>query len=111
MQVPPWALDSMDAKNFKQNKCISSSSSSNNNNNHNDNSKNTNNKSIGNIVIPYIQSLGKSFKNICGMYFIQTYFKGNRTLKDILVSTKGKDPMEQEVGLSIGKVPEVGLQW
>ena len=37
-----------------------------------------------------MQGLGESFRSICSNYGIQTYFKSNRTLKDILVSPKVK---------------------
>ena len=45
------------------------------------------------IVIPYTQGLHKSIKKICGRYGIQTHFKGNSTIKKLLVSHKNKDPM------------------
>ena len=54
---------------------------------------------MGDIVIVYMQGLGESFKNSCGKYDIQTYFKGNRTLKNCLVSPKDKDPSEQKSGI------------
>ena len=47
----------------------------------------------GHIVIPYTQGLCESIKKICGRYGIQTHFKGGRTIKNLLVSPKGKDPM------------------
>ena len=40
------------------------------------------------IVIPYMQGLGESIKNICKRYGIQTHFKENRTIKNILVKPK-----------------------
>ena len=75
----------MEAKNNKQNNATNSRSS---NNNHKNNNKNINNKFIGHIVIPYMQSLGENFKNICSKFGIQTYFKGNKMLKNIFVSSK-----------------------
>ena len=48
--------------------------------------------SMGHIVIPYIQGLGESIKCTCFKYGIRTHFKGNRTLKQILVKPKDKDP-------------------
>ena len=54
------------------------------------NTKNSNNKCIGHIVIPYMQGIGGSFKNICGKYWIQIYFMDNSTIKNIQVS-----PMEK----------------
>ena len=50
-------------------------------------------KNKGHIVIPYTQGLCESIKKICGRYGIQTHFKGDRTIKNLLVSPKGKDPM------------------
>ena len=35
----------------------------------------------------------KVIKKICGRYGIQTHFKGGRTIKNLLVSPKDKDPM------------------
>ena len=55
-------------------------------------------KIIGHIVIPYTQGLCKSIKKICSKYGIQTHFRGNRTIKNILVSPKDKDPMEKKGG-------------
>ena len=43
---------------------------------------------IGHIVIPYIQGLGKSIKNVCAKNGIQTHFKGNKTLRQVLVKPK-----------------------
>ena len=52
----------------------------------------------GNIVIPYTQGLCESIKKICGRYGIQTHFKGGRTIKNLLVSPKDKDPMVNQSG-------------
>ena len=76
MQVPTWALERMESKNFKQNNTSNNSSANTNN------SKNISNKSIGYIVIPDMPGLGKSFKNIYGKYGIQKYFNGSRMLKE-----------------------------
>ena len=51
------------------------------------------------MVIPYVQGLGDSIKQICARYGIKTYFKGNRTLKQLLVQPKEKDPKEKESGV------------
>ena len=47
------------------------------------------------MVIPYVQGLGESFKHIYARYGIKVYFKGNRTLKQLLVQPKDKDPKEK----------------
>ena len=55
-------------------------------------------KSKGHIVIPYTQGLCESIKRICGRYGIQTHFKGGKTIKNLLVSPKDKDPMVNQSG-------------
>ena len=55
----------------------------------------TTNKPIrrSHIVIPYVPGMCESIKNIGKKYGVAVYFKGNRTLKNILVSPKDKDEM------------------
>ena len=53
----------------------------------------------GFMVTPYVQGLGGSIKHTCSKYGIQTHFKGNRPLKQILVKPKDKDPKEKKSGL------------
>ena len=55
-------------------------------------------KHKGHIVIPYTQGLCESIKKICGRYGIQINFKSGRTIKDLLVSPKDKDPMVNQSG-------------
>ena len=52
----------------------------------------------GHTVIPYRQGLGESIKMICRKYGIQTNFKGNRTIKNILFRPKDKDPLDRKSG-------------
>ena len=54
---------------------------------------------VGHIVIPYIQGLGESIKNMCTKYGIQTCFKGNKTLRHVLVKPKDQDPKEKKSGV------------
>ena len=49
-------------------------------------------------TIPYMQGLGESIKNIYKRYGIQTHFKGNRTIKNLLVKSKDKDPLDKKSG-------------
>ena len=51
------------------------------------------------VVIPYTQGLAESFKNICGKYGIQTYFKGNTTIKQVLMKPKDQDPKDKKSGI------------
>ena len=55
-------------------------------------------KTKGHIVIPYTQGLCKSIKKICGRYGIQTHFKDSSTIRNLLVSSKDKDPMVSKSG-------------
>ena len=52
----------------------------------------------GHNVIPYTQGLCESIKKICNKYGIQTHFKGNSIINNLLVSPKAKDPMENKSG-------------
>ena len=38
----------------------------------------------------------ESFKHTCGKYGIQTYFKGNTTIKQVLMKPKDQDPKEKK---------------
>ena len=53
-------------------------------------------KTMGHTVIPYTQDLCQSIKKICCKYGIQTHFKGNSTIKNLLVSSKDKNPLENK---------------
>ena len=55
-------------------------------------------KTKGHIDIPYTQGLCESIKKVCGKHGIQTHFKGNSTIKNLLISPKDKDPMENKNG-------------
>ena len=55
-------------------------------------------KTKDHIVISYTQGLCKSIKKICSRYGIQTHFKGNSTIKNLMVSPKDKDPMANKSG-------------
>ena len=55
-------------------------------------------KTKSHIIIPYTQGLCKSIKKICERYGIHTPFKGNSTIKDLLVSPQDKDPMVNKSG-------------
>ena len=50
------------------------------------------------LSYPTTQGLCESIKKICGRYGIQTHFKGGRTIKNLLVSPKDKDPMVNQSG-------------
>ena len=53
---------------------------------------------IGFVVIPYTQGIAESFKNIYGKYGICTYFKGNKTVKQVLMKPKDQDLRIRRVG-------------
>ena len=53
-------------------------------------------KKICHMVVPYSKGIGESFKNICKKYGIQVYFKGGKTIKNLLVSPKDKDNIKKK---------------
>ena len=53
----------------------------------------------GQVVIPNTQGTAKGFKNICGKYGIQVHFKGNTTIKQLLMKPKDQDPKEKKSGI------------
>ena len=55
-------------------------------------------KTMGHIVIHDTQGLRESIKMICSRYAIQTHFKGNSTIKNLLVFPKDKDAMVNKSG-------------
>ena len=55
--------------------------------------------SIGHIVIPYTQELGENIRKMCSKYDIQTHFKGNRTLRQLMVKPKEHDHKEKNSGV------------
>ena len=55
--------------------------------------------SIGHVVIPYTQLIAESFKKIHGKYWIQIHFKGNTTIKQLLMMPKDQDPNEKKSGV------------
>ena len=55
-------------------------------------------KTKDHTVIPYMQGLSKSIKKTCSRYGIQTHFKGNSTIKNLLVFPKDKEPMANKSG-------------
>ena len=59
-------------------------------------------KSKGHIIIPYTQGLCKSIKKICSRYSLHTYFKGNSTIKNLLVPPRTRNPWKIKVGPSTG---------
>ena len=54
---------------------------------------------VGYIVIPYTKGLAESFIHACGKYGIQTYFKGNTTINQVLMKPKDQDPKEKKSGV------------
>ena len=65
------------------------------------------------MVIPYTKGISESFKKICGKYGIQTYFKGNTIIKQLLMKPKDKEPKDKKSGviyttaISVGTLPAV----
>ena len=64
----------------------------------NKNKTNTNSKKPY-IVVPYMQGLSESCKNICKKHGVEMYFRGGNTIRDHLVHPKDRDIILQKCGL------------
>ena len=84
---PKWALDKVEKRLNRSTRQV------NDGGNNSAQPANHEVQSKGHIVIPYTQGLCESIKKICGRYGIQTHFKGGKTIKNLLVSPKDKDPI------------------
>ena len=51
------------------------------------------------ITVLYIKGLGESVKNTCKKYGTQVFFKGGKTIKDLLMAPKDKDLITQKSGI------------
>ena len=96
-KYPKWALSSM-----KNN--INAPVMPKDNNNNKKKKKKTSSSSISNIkrnytMVPYTKGLSESIKNIYKKYGIQVYFKGGRTIKDLLVSPKHQNHITKKSGI------------
>ena len=104
--ITPWTITKVQNKILNSNQVDQGNiqRSTNNNNqpqvNNNQNASTTTTSpgpinKIGQVVIPYVQGTAKSFKHICGKYGIKVHFKGNTTIKQILMKPKDQDPMDK----------------
>ena len=91
-KYPKWALDKVEKRLNRSSRQVNDGGTN------NAQSANHEVQNKGHIVIPYTQGLCESIKKICGRYGIQTHFKGGRTIKNLLVSPKDKDPMVNQSG-------------
>ena len=63
------------------------------------------------ITVPYSKGLSESFKNTCKKYGIQVYFRGGKTIKDLLVAPKDRDHITKKSGIIHRyKCDRVGMQ-
>ena len=58
-----------------------------------------NKATVGQVVIPYTKGIVQSIKQICGKYGIQVHFKGNTTIKQVLMKPKDQDPKDNKSGI------------
>ena len=68
-----------------------------NNNNQKNSATDTNQKPY--ISVPYQRGLSESFKKTCKSHGVQVYFKGGRTIKNLLMAPKDQDPMKNRSGV------------
>ena len=89
-KYPAWALNRMRIKSRSQTQ-----------------KKNSNyQKNIGtdiiqkpHIVVLYHRGLSESFKKVCSNHGVQVYFKGDTTIKNLLMAPKDQDPMKKRSGV------------
>ena len=106
-KYPSWAINKVQSKVLNNNQGEDGNINSNQaqpTNNQDASSTNTtttrsNQNYIGQVVIPYTQGTAKGFKNICGKYGIQVHFKGNTTIKQLLMKPKDQDSKEKKSGI------------
>ena len=56
----------------------------------------TNNSQNPYIVVPYYRWLSESLKKVCHKHGVQAYFKGDTTIKNLLMAAKDQDPIQKE---------------
>ena len=105
-KYPTWAINKV------QNKVLNNNQGNHDNKNKNQvqstnnqdasatNTTRSNKNYIGQVVIPYTQGTSEGFKNICGKYGIRVHFKGNTTIKQLLMKPKDQDPKGKKSGIT-----------
>ena len=58
---------------------------------------NTNKKRY--MVVPCYRGLSESLKKVCSRHGVQVYFKGGKTIKNLLMAPKDKDPVMKKSGV------------
>ena len=51
------------------------------------------------MVVPYAKGLSESLKNVYRKYWTQVHFKGDNTIKSLLMDPKDKDPITKKNGV------------
>ena len=51
------------------------------------------------MVKPYYRGLSESLKKKCSIHGVQVYFKGDSTIKNLLMAPKDKDPIKKKSGV------------
>ena len=112
---PTWAIKRVQQKVLNNNwEDTSNNNSTNTRNTGENNNSNTNNNNqgsnptinrqgskatVGQIIIPYTKGIAESMKQTCGKFDIQVHFKGNTTIKQVLMKTKDWDPKDSKSGV------------
>ena len=90
-KYPTWALNRIKMK------IRNPTNKKNNNSNPKNSGTDTNQKPY--IIVSYQKGLSESFKNICNNHGVQVYFKGGKTIKNLLMAPKDQDPMKNRSGV------------
>ena len=89
-KYPEWALSRANIKQKKKTSTNQGTSS-------NSNWTGSNNKPY--IVVPYIQGMSESYKNICRKHGVEMFFRGGNTIKGLLMQPKDRDNILQKSGV------------
>ena len=51
------------------------------------------------MVVPYYRGLSESLKKVCSRHEVQVYFRGDNTIKNLLVAPKDQDQIQKNSGV------------
>ena len=91
-KYPYWALDRVEKKTR-----VPRSSTNQTKKQKDRNTKSNTSKT--HITVTYSSGLSDSFKNICKKYGIQVYFRGGKTIRNLLVAPKDREHITQKSGI------------
>ena len=96
-KYPRWALNRIKNKISAPNQPKGSSNSTKKTTNSSTNTNSVNKRNSN--VVPYTKDLSENIKTVSKKHGVQVYFKWGKTMKDLLVAPKDKDPITMKHGI------------